>query len=107
MRSVKSLHSSISRIALISALTLCLNFVSVGCSNNEQPIQNDISSPELCLSKNVIAEDIKSLGGSVMHDDSIYFLSRSDKLQLIAIDQSGNGLLNAPIEANTSIFCPQ
>lgn len=99
MISVKSL-SGISRIALISALTLCLNFVSVGCSNNEQPIQNDISSPELCLSKKVIAEDIKSIGGSVMLDDSIYFLSRSDKLQLIAIDQSGNELLNIPIEAN-------
>lgn len=44
MISVKSL-SGISRIALISALTLCLNFISVGCSNNEQPIPNDISSP--------------------------------------------------------------
>lgn len=35
-----------------------------------------------------------------MLDDSIYFLSRSDKLQLIAIDQNGNELLNIPIEAN-------
>ena len=77
---------------------LFLTLAAGGCSSSEETEQSNTYSAEFSFSKKVIAEDINCFGEGVIFDGNIVFLSKSDGVQIVEINQRGEEVSRIPIK---------